>query len=75
LTASHQDLHGNYGLDDQIEAIRWLKRNARNFAADPNNIVVGGLGAGAACASILAISPKTKDKFPDFSSWVSCKLC
>lgn len=60
LTAGHRDLHGNYGLDDQIEAIRWLKTNARNIDGDPNNIVVAGMGAGAACASILAVSPKTK---------------
>ncbi|VDM99471.1 unnamed protein product [Thelazia callipaeda] len=63
LTASHRDLHGNYGLDDQIKAIEWIRANARNFDADPNNIIVGGMGAGAACASILAISPKTKGLF------------
>ncbi|EJW72825.1 hypothetical protein WUBG_16267, partial [Wuchereria bancrofti] len=61
LTASHRDLHGNYGLDDQIEAIRWIRANARNFDGNLNNIVVGGIGAGAACASILAVSPKTRD--------------
>ncbi|VIO88706.1 Uncharacterized protein BM_BM9510 [Brugia malayi] len=63
LTASHRDLHGNYGLDDQIEAIRWIRANARNFDGNLNNIVVGGIGAGAACASILAVSPKTRGLF------------
>ncbi|VDK77669.1 unnamed protein product [Litomosoides sigmodontis] len=63
LTASHRDLHGNYGLDDQIEAIRWIRANARNFGGNLNNIVVGGMGAGAASASILAVSPKTMGLF------------
>ncbi|MCP9257390.1 Carboxylic ester hydrolase [Dirofilaria immitis] len=53
LTAGHRDLHGNYGLDDQIEAIRWIRANARNFGGNLNNIVVGGMGAGAACASLF----------------------
>uniref|UniRef100_A0A1I7VFF4 COesterase domain-containing protein n=1 Tax=Loa loa TaxID=7209 RepID=A0A1I7VFF4_LOALO len=53
LTASHRDLHGNYGLDDQTEAIRWIRANARNFDGNLNNIVVGGLGAGAACARLF----------------------
>ncbi|CAG9531491.1 unnamed protein product [Cercopithifilaria johnstoni] len=63
LTANHRDLHGNYGLDDQIEAIRWIRANVRNFGGNLNNIVVGGMGAGAACASILAVSPKTTGLF------------
>lgn len=63
LTASHRNLHGNYGLNDQIEAIRWIRANAPNFGGNLNNIVVGGLGSGAACASILAVSPKTKSNF------------
>ncbi|MFH4980538.1 hypothetical protein AB6A40_007247 [Gnathostoma spinigerum] len=62
LTAGHRDLHGNYGLDDQIEAIRWMKANALNFDGDPNQITIGGENAGAASVSILAISPKTKGK-------------
>ncbi|VDK89519.1 unnamed protein product [Onchocerca ochengi] len=53
LTAGHRDLHGNYGLDDQIEAIRWIRANARNFGGNLNNIVVGGMGAGAACARLF----------------------
>ncbi|VBB25233.1 unnamed protein product [Acanthocheilonema viteae] len=53
LTVSHRYLHGNYGLDDQIEAIRWIRANARNFDGNLNNIVVGGMGAGAACARLF----------------------
>ncbi|VDM25539.1 unnamed protein product [Toxocara canis] len=63
LTASHRLLPGNFGLDDQIEAIRWLKANAQNFGGDPNLITLGGESAGAASVSLLAISPKTKGLF------------
>uniref|UniRef100_A0A0R3RZB1 COesterase domain-containing protein n=1 Tax=Elaeophora elaphi TaxID=1147741 RepID=A0A0R3RZB1_9BILA len=69
LTANHRDLHGNYGLDDQIEAIRWIRANARNFDGNLNNIVVGGMGAGAACASILAVSSKARGKFVQSFFW------
>uniref|UniRef100_A0A0M3J535 Carboxylic ester hydrolase n=1 Tax=Anisakis simplex TaxID=6269 RepID=A0A0M3J535_ANISI len=60
LTASHRLLTGNFGLDDQIQAIRWLKENAPNFGGDSARITLAGESAGAACASLLAISPKTK---------------
>ncbi|VDK18190.1 unnamed protein product, partial [Anisakis simplex] len=63
LTASHRLLTGNFGLDDQIQAIRWLKENAPNFGGDSARITLAGESAGAACASLLAISPKTKDLF------------
>uniref|UniRef100_A0A915CG86 Carboxylesterase type B domain-containing protein n=1 Tax=Parascaris univalens TaxID=6257 RepID=A0A915CG86_PARUN len=63
LTASHRLLPGNFGLDDQIQAIRWLKANARNFDGNPELITLGGESAGAASASLLAISPKTKGLF------------
>uniref|UniRef100_A0A914RS92 Carboxylesterase type B domain-containing protein n=1 Tax=Parascaris equorum TaxID=6256 RepID=A0A914RS92_PAREQ len=49
-----------HGGSYQIQAIRWLKANARNFDGNPELITLGGESAGAASASLLAISPKTK---------------
>ena len=45
---------GNLGLLDQIEALRWIKRNIRAFGGDPDNVTVMGHSAGAGSVSLLA---------------------
>jgi len=65
---SHPDLtresphhaSGNYGLMDQIAALRWVRANIVKFGGDPENITVFGQSAGAQYASLLMTSPLLK---------------
>lgn len=45
---------GNLGLLDQVEALRWVKRNIRAFGGDPDNVTIMGHSAGGGSVSLLA---------------------
>ncbi|KAK3752832.1 hypothetical protein QZH41_016363 [Actinostola sp. cb2023] len=59
----HSDLRGNYGMLDQVKALKWVKQNIAKFGGDPNKVTVFGNSAGGASASLLSLSPLANDLF------------
>ena len=54
---------GNFGLDDQLTAIRWVKRHISAFGGDPDNITLMGQSAGAISIQYLCLNPTHKGLF------------
>ncbi|HEY3384417.1 MAG TPA: carboxylesterase/lipase family protein [Vicinamibacterales bacterium] len=60
---SGHEASGNYGLLDQIAALRWVKANIRSFRGSVDRVTVLGESAGAVSIGCLLVSPQAHGLF------------
>lgn len=66
---SHEEIQkkygrcGNFGLDDQLQAVRWVKEHIREFGGDGDNITIMGQSAGAISVQYLCLNHDNEGLF------------
>jgi len=65
----------NYGLLDQVLALRWVQSNIAAFGGDPTTVTIFGVSSGAASVGLLVLSPLARGLFSRAISQSGASFC
>lgn len=60
LCLDTDEVPGNAGIFDQIEALRWVQKYIKYFGGDPSRVTVFGESAGGSSGALLMLAPQAR---------------
>ncbi|XP_043467740.1 esterase FE4-like [Leptopilina heterotoma] len=66
LTTGDEVAPGNFGMKDQVEALKWVQKNIKSFGGDPKKVTLFGESAGGITVNLHAISKSTNGLFQKY---------
>lgn len=63
MSTGTSDCPGNFGLKDQVMALKFVRENIEEFGGDPNKITLMGYSVGGASVALHLVSPMSRDLF------------
>jgi carboxylesterase type B len=63
LSLGNEELPGNAGLWDQVEALKWIQANIHSFGGNPGKVTIMGESAGSWSVMYQVLSPKSATLF------------
>ncbi|XP_066494105.1 fatty acyl-CoA hydrolase precursor, medium chain-like [Tiliqua scincoides] len=63
FSTGSEDARGNWGLLDQVAALRWVQENIEHFGGDPHSVTIFGESAGGFSVGVQILSPLSKGLF------------
>lgn len=63
LNVLGSDIKGNYGMLDQVAALKWVQENIASFGGIPSMVTIFGQGAGASSIAYHMLSPLSTGLF------------
>lgn len=63
LSSEDEIIPGNFGLKDQVEALKWVQNNIKAFRGDPTKVTISGFSAGGASVHLHYMSQSSEGLF------------
>lgn len=63
LSTGEKEAPGNYGFKDQVQALKFVKKNIAAFGGDPDSVTIAGYSAGGSSVTLHLVSPMSQGLF------------